>query len=133
MRKRRTTILIPVSPAELIDKICILEVKTEKISDPVKLRNIKYELQKMRSILNKSVKKSSALAILTKKLKATSIHGWKVEDIKRSCEAKKDFGTKFVNAARAAFKNNDERAKIWKDINRLLNAEIVNVKSYKGY
>lgn len=59
--------------------------------------------------------------------------GWEIEDQKRICERNKDFGPKFLKAARAAFKNNDERAATWKEINLLLKSIIIPEKLYKTY
>lgn len=126
-------ILIPMSPAELIDKICILEIKAEKIKDPEKNKNVRHELEIMQGIFNEHAASSPELDQLIIKLKAISQRGWDIEDIKRACERDKDFGPRFVEAARGAFKNNDERATVWKEINTLLKSDIIQEKSYEAY
>lgn len=126
-------ILLPVSPAELIDKIAILEIKEKKISDLEKLKNVKHELEVLTGVFRKNIEQSKELDQLFNQLRKLSAKGWKIEDIKRDCESKNDFGAKFINAARGAFKNNDERAALWKEINLLLKSDIVQEKSYKKY
>jgi hypothetical protein len=126
-------ILLPVSPAELMDKISILEIKTKKISDPEKLKNVKHELEILMQVFKKNIDQSKELTHLFDKLRKLSAKGWKIEDIKRDCERVGDFSSKFIEAARGAFKNNDERAALWKKINLLLKSDIVQEKSYKKY
>ena len=130
---KTNSILIPISPAELIDKICILEIKAEKITDPEKNKNIKNELEKLLGIWQEKIVNSPALESLKAKLKAASLRGWEAEDIKRACEREEDFGTRFIAAARTAYQNNDDRAAIWKEINLLLKSDIVQEKSYEKY
>src|SRR3989344_5350338 len=126
-------ILIPISPAELMDKIAILEVKSERIKDPEKLKNVKRELKLLREVFHKSVKPTKELNRLFDKLRRLSAKGWDIEDKKRLCERNGDFGSEFIKAARAAFKNNDERAAVWREINLLLKSDIVHEKSYEKY
>lgn len=126
-------ILIPVSPAELIDKITILEVRVQRITDPEKHKNTNHELTLLKEVFKKHVTITPELEKLIKKLKVISAKGWDIEDGKRECERNKDFGPKFIKFARAAFKNNDERAAVKKEINLLLKSEIIEEKSYKSY
>ena len=126
-------LLLPVSPAELMDKIAILELRIKKISDPEKLKNIKHELKILTDVFKKNIKRSKELDKLFDELHRLSAKGWRIEDTKRDCESKNDFGSKFINAARGAFKNNDERAALWKKINIYLKSDIVQEKSYKKY
>jgi len=133
MLHMKKKILLPVSPAELMDKIAVLELKVEKISDPEKLKNVKHELEVLAEVFNKNIKQSEELNQLFVQLRKLSAKGWRIEDTKRDCESKNDFGPKFINAARGAFKNNDERATLWKKINVLLKSDIVQEKSYKKY
>lgn len=133
MLKNKNKILIPVSPAELMDKIAILEVKSERIKDAEKLENVRRELELLREVFSKSLEPSEELNRLFDKLRQLSAKGWDIEDKKRLCERNDDFGPEFVEAARAAFKNNDERAAVWKEINILLKSDIVQEKSYEEY
>ena len=126
-------IMIPVSQAELMDKIAVLEVKKKRIDDPDKLKNIKHELELLREVFEESVEPSEELDQLFEKLRKLSAKGWDIEDKKRLCERNDDFGPEFIEAARGAFKNNDERSAVWKEINTLLKSEIVQEKSYEKY
>ena len=133
MDKIKKKIKVPISPSELMDKIAILEIKEKKIADPLKLKNVKYELQTLKAVFQDHITTSKELNGLFDELRKLSAKGWKIEDIKRDCERQKDFGPKFINAARAAFKNNDARAALWKKINILLKSDIVQEKSYTRY
>lgn len=124
-------ILVEISPAELIDKICVLEIKNEKIANPKKKKNIQHELEILKSVFNINITPSEELNQLIGKLKVISQRGWESEEVKRECEHENDFGPKFIKAARDAYKNNDERAIIWKKINILLGSNIIQEKSYE--
>ncbi len=128
-----TKIMAPMSAAELIDKIAILEVKKSHIADPDKLKNVNHELDSMMEIFNKYITPSPELDALFNKLRILSAKGWDIEDGKRACEHVGDFGEKFVEFARGAFKNNDERSTVWKEINLLLKSDIIQEKSYEEY
>lgn len=126
-------ILIPISPAELMDKIAILEVKSDRIKDLEKLKNVKHELGILRAIFDNNIQPTKELNRLLDKLRSLSAKGWDIEDKKRLCEKNGDFGPEFIEAARSAFKNNDERAAVWKKINTMLKSDIVQEKSYEEY
>ena len=126
-------LLIPIAPAELFDKIAILEVKEKRITDPTKLQNIRHELELLRQIGKDNILPSDELSALFEKLRQQSEAGWDIEDGKRDCERWKDFGPQFIELARGAFKNNDERAAVKKQINLLLKSGIVEEKSYQIY
>ncbi|MBI2100046.1 MAG: hypothetical protein HYT48_01755 [Candidatus Vogelbacteria bacterium] len=123
-------ILVPTAPAELLDKVAILEVKEERIIDPEKLKNVRHELELLRQIAKNQIPPSPELNKLFSKLRTLSEKGWDIEDGKRDCERRQDFGPRFIELARGAFKNNDERATIKKQINLLLKSDIVEEKSY---
>ena len=127
------SIHILVSPAELLDKITILEIKEQEITDPEKSKNVKRELTLLREVCKEQITFTDELTALFERLRAASRRGWDIEDIKRACEAQDDFGERFITAARDAFKNNDERASVWKEINLLLKSDIVQEKSYQQY
>ena len=126
-------LLVPTAPSELFDKIAILEVKEKKITDPAKLQNVRHELELLRQIVKDNIPPSDELSALFEKLRQQSEAGWDIEDGKRDCERRKDFGLQFIELARGAFKNNDERAAIKKQINLLLKSAIVEEKSYQTY
>lgn len=133
MPDKKNHILVPISPAELIDRISILEIKAEKITDPEKNKNVQHELKALREVFNEHIRPSKELNELIQRIRKISQMGWEIEDQKRICERNKDFGPKFLKAARAAFKNNDERAATWKEINLLLKSVIIPEKLYKTY
>lgn len=115
--------LVPVSIGELIDKITILEIKTEKIKNPEALVNIQKELDMLRAIPTKHVD--------SEPLRQVNLELWEVEDTLRECEKEKDFGTNFVTLARSVYLLNDKRARIKRAINIFMNSDIVEEKSYK--
>ena len=120
-----------ISAAELIDKITILEIKKEKITNKKKLIEIKKELDSLTNTFNKSIKKNINLETLTKELKNVNLKLWNVENKKRELEKKQGFGKEFIELARNVYKFNDERAKIKLKINEALGSNIKEVKSYE--
>jgi hypothetical protein len=131
--KTQNTIIVPIGPAELMDKIAILEVKSQRIKDPDKLKNVLHELRILRGVFEKAIQPSKKLNQLFNSLRGLSAKGWDIEDKKRLCEKNGDFGPDFIKAARMAFKNNDERAAVWKKINLFLKSDIIQEKSYEKY
>ncbi len=92
-------VLIESSPGELIDKITILEIKSERIGDPDKLRNVRRELEALRAARDRGIVLSEKLATLTADLRATNEAIWDVEEELRQCEQAGDFGAGFVELA----------------------------------
>ena len=120
-----------ISAGELVDKITILEIKKEKITNKEKLIEIKKELDSLTNTFNKSIKKNINLKTLAKKLKNINLKLWDIEDKKRELEKKQGFGKEFIELARNVYKFNDERAKIKLKINEALGSNIKEVKSYE--
>ena len=120
-----------ISAGELVDKITILKIKKEKISNKEKLVEIKKELDSLTNTFNKSIKKNINLETLTKELKNINLKLWDIEDKKRELEKKQRFGKEFIELARNVYKFNDERAKIKLKINEALGSNIKEVKSYE--
>ncbi len=116
-----------------MDKIAILEVKSQRIKDPQKFKNVLHELGILRAVFDKAIQPTEELNRLFNKLRELSAKGWNIEDKKRLCERNGNFGLEFIEAARAAFKNNDKRAAVWKEINLLLGSGIIQEKSYEKY
>jgi hypothetical protein len=123
---------IPVSVGELFDKVSILEIKQNKILDENKLINIKKEYDFLCKIALK-LDADFQNKILYKKLYEINQTLWGIEDSKRTHEANKDFGEKFVYWARQVYIKNDERARVKREINTQYGSEIVEEKSYKSY
>ena len=123
-------ILAEISVGELLDKLTILEIKLEKISDKESLKIIEKEYQ----ILNKTdgVDKNQYKALFDE-LKSTNRKLWDIENEKRLCEKNSDFGEKFIQVSRDVHFMNDKRAKIKKEINRTFGSNIEEVKEYTKY
>lgn len=126
-------ILSEISAGELMDKITILEIKKVKITDPEKQVIINKELNSLHSTYQTSLTPSPELQEQITKLKTINLKLWDIEEGKRECERQKDFGDSFVQLARSVYIENDNRAKIKAEINRLTNSTISEVKSYKAY
>ena len=120
-----------ISAGELVDKITILEIKKEKITNKEKLVEIKKELDSLTNTFNKSIKKNINLETLTKELENVNLKLWDIEDKIRESEKKQGFGKEFIELARNVYKFNDERAKIKLKINEALGSNIKEVKSYE--
>jgi primase-polymerase (primpol)-like protein len=120
-----------ISAGELVDKITILKIKEEKITNKKKLIEIKKELDSLTNTFNKSIKKNINLETLTKELKNINLKLWNIEDKKRELEKKQGFGKEFIELARNVYRFNDERAKIKLKINEALGSNIKEVKSYE--
>ena len=127
------SVKVDIAPGKLIDKITILFIKSERIREATKLENVRMELEILSATRDKSLKSSEALEELTKKLKKVNERLWVIEDDIRGCEATKDFGSNFIKLARAVYQNNDERARLKREINLLLGSKIIEEKSYKSY
>ena len=126
-------ILTPVSPGEIIDKITILEIKSERITDNDKLKNIRYELAELTAIMAQKLEQDSTLSTLKDQLKTINTTLWDIEDDIRDCERNKDFSETFIKLARAVYITNDDRAAVKKEINVHLGSAIVEEKSYADY
>ena len=127
------TILVPVAPGEMLDKITILEIKLERIEDAAKRANVELEYTMLQKVRGEKIPESPALADAYGRLKAVNEALWVIEDDIRQCEADKDFGETFVSLARSVYKQNDKRAALKKGINLLTGSAIVEEKSYKDY
>ncbi len=126
-------IKVPVSFGEVLDKITILEIKSERIKDEAKLKNVRLELEELSATWNDAVEDQSAIADLRAKLKAVNEELWVIEDDIRDQEAAQDFGPRFIELARAVYVTNDKRAAIKKDVNLALGSRFVEEKSYQDY
>lgn len=123
---------VPVSWGELIDKITILEIKSERISDPSKLGNIRRELDLLTAKLGMRAAQSEVSRI-RHALKEVNSALWGIEDEIRSCENAGDFGSRFVQLARSVYVTNDRRAELKRELNAALGSDLVEEKSYQAY
>lgn len=126
-------VLIDVSLGELIDKLTILQIKAEHISDEVKLININKELMILSNSLQKLALSDEELKRDTDELKIINESLWDIEDDIREKEAKKEFDEEFIALARAVYVTNDKRAAVKKRINLQFGSDLVEEKSYQCY
>ena len=126
-------ILVEVSVGELLDKISILEIKQEKIKDSEKLQYINNEYNVLRDQFSKNVKSDDKINKLFDSLKEINSKLWVIEDEKRMCEKKSDFGESFIKLSRDIHFLNDDRAKIKLEINNYTGSKIKEIKEYTKY
>ncbi|KKI19940.1 hypothetical protein CA236_10570 [Sphingomonas sp. ABOLG] len=120
---------VPVSWGELLDKITILEIKRDRIARAEARENVLREYRLLRAI-GAQVLNRSGVAALVEALKRVNETLWEIEDAIREQEAARDFGAEFVRLARAVYQRNDERAAIKREINRALESDLIEEKSY---
>jgi Tfp pilus assembly protein PilF len=124
---------IEVAPGELLDKITILEIKSERINDPAKLLNIRRELAVLAEARDRTIPCSHELDQMIIELKAINAAIWDIEDEIREYEGRQEFGHRFVDHARSVYRNNDRRAAIKRQINEWLGSAILEEKGYRAY
>ena len=124
---------VPVSVGEVVDKVTILEIKSDRISDTDKLRNIATELDALRPLVSGGVFDAEEVVALTDSLRAVNGELWDIEDDIRAEEAAGRFGERFIELARAVYATNDRRAELKKKINLATGSELVEEKSYEDY
>ncbi len=123
-------ILAEISAGELVDKITILEIKKDKISNKDNLKEIDKELNSLKETFDKFILDKSVIKKNFDKLKDINLKLWNIEDGKRECEKKQDFGESFIVLSRNVYKLNDLRAKVKFEINQNLGSNIKEIKSY---
>ena len=130
MVNKSKKILTEISAGELLDKISILEIKLDNIKDKEKLVEINKEHKSLEEAKKTNIEITDNLQKLINQLKEINLALWNIEEEKRVCEKNSDFGKNFIQLSRNVYKNNDKRAKIKSDINKLLGSNIKEVKSY---
>jgi hypothetical protein len=123
----------PVSFGELIDKITILEIKSEQIRDTAKLANVRAELDLLNATWVQHPASRTDILAERAELKRINQSLWDIEDEIRLKEKAQDFGARFVELARAVYFTNDKRAAVKREINRKLGSQLVEEKSYQDY
>ncbi len=126
-------ILVPVSFGELLDKISILQIKSERMTDPAKLANVRNELSALEKTWMAHPAAGGDIVALRAQLKAVNERLWVIEDDIRIKEKARQFDDAFVQLARNVYIENDTRARIKKDINHALGSSYVEEKSYQDY
>jgi len=126
-------ISVPVSYGELIDKITILEIKSERIKNAAKLANVRVELDLLNGTWQEDPAASTDIAAERDALHRVNEALWDIEDRIRLKEKAKSFDTEFIELARSVYIRNDERAEIKRAINEKLGSTLVEEKSYEDY
>ena len=130
MTNKSKKILTEISAGELLDKISILEIKLDNIKDKDKLIEINKEYKSLEETKKSNIDITEKLQKLISELKDINLKLWNIEEEKRICEKNADFGKNFIQLSRNVYLNNDKRAKIKSDINKLLGSNIKEIKSY---
>ena len=126
-------ILVPVSFGELLDKIAILQIKSERIADPAKLANVRRELDALNATWGAHAASRVDIGDLLDALRKVNEALWDIEDDIRDKERAREFDQEFIRLARAVYVTNDERARVKKEINLRLGSAYVEEKSYADY
>jgi len=126
-------IKVPISPGELLDKITILRIKSERMSDPAKVANVRLELRQLEETWSASAHAKIDIEADLHALLAVNERLWVIEDDIRDKERAQAFDADFIRLARAVYFENDERAAIKRRINSTLGSNIVEEKSYRDY
>ena len=125
-------ILAEISVGELLDKLTILEIKLEKINDKGSLKIIEKEYQALKNTDLSEIDKKQYKPLFDE-LKSINRKLWDIENEKRLCEKKSDFGEKFIKVSRDVHFMNDNRAKVKSKINKIFGSSIEEVKEYTKY
>jgi hypothetical protein len=128
-----TEIRVPISPGELIDKITILQIKSERITDPAKVANVRAELLLLETTWRDCAYATSDIDAEWVALRRINEKLWDVEDQLREKERIRTFDKEFIDLARAVYFTNDERAAVKREINTKLGSKIAEEKSYAKY
>jgi hypothetical protein len=122
----------PVSWGELVDKITILQIKSDRMTDEGKLANVRKELTLLTEKLGAHAG-NDEVSRLTKALYDVNAALWDIEDDIRECENAGEFGDKFVQLARSVYITNDKRAELKREVNFALGSGLMEEKSYQKY
>jgi len=126
-------ILVPISPGELLDKITILRIKSQRMTDEDKLANVRHELELLERTWRETGHAAADVSADERALEAVNARLWDIEDDIREKESQQAFDQRFIELARAVYINNDERAAIKKRVNQKLGSKIVEEKAYQDY
>jgi len=124
--------LVPISIGELLDKLTILKIKCQRISEAHKLSNVEREHAALSAVAAGLRLEAVPIGELGQRLQAVNERLWDIEDEIRACERGGDFGARFIELARAVYTNNDERARLKAEINRLSGSALSEEKAYAG-
>jgi predicted nuclease with TOPRIM domain len=122
-----------ISCGELIDKITILKIKSERITDSEKLKNVHTELEALQQTCDEYIGKNDEVEKLQKNLEEVNQALWDIEDAIRVKERNKEFDDEFIQIARSVYITNDKRCVIKKEIDKVLGSRITEEKSYEEF
>jgi hypothetical protein len=131
-RLQTGTALAPIAFGELVDKISILEIKSDRIADPAKNSNVRRELEVLNAVLA-NFTLAPGFAEIKAELRRINETLWDLEDEVRRCEREQDFGSLFIEAARGIYKTNDRRAAVKRELNELAGSSLLEEKSYEDF
>ena len=126
-------IRVPVSPGEVLDKITILEIKSERMTDPQKVANVRIELDLLQKTWAAAITEDDTIRDLHAQLKEINEALWEIEDDIRDKERAREFDERFIELARSVYFTNDRRSEVKKKLNLHLGSQIVEEKSYQDY
>jgi len=126
-------ISVPVSYGELVDKLTILEIKSERMSDPSKLANVREELELLGATWSSDAASQTDISAERAELKRINAALWEIEDEIRLKEKAQMFDARFIELARAVYITNDQRAAVKRAINEKLGSRLIEEKSYQVY
>ena len=121
--------MIPVSPGELLDRISILQIKLSRLP-PDRRGGVKSELENLQVIRANCVSSERALGVMFEDLVSVNAQIWDIEESKRECERRQDFGKRFTELARSVYILNDQRALLKGQVNEALGSLLREEKSY---
>jgi len=124
---------VQISWGELIDKITILEIKAQQLNSKEATENVLRELTALNTTADKLLPERPDIQILKQRLKSVNEALWEIEDKIRAKEAAKSFDQQFIELARSVYMNNDKRGNLKRQINAVLNSELVEEKQYTQY
>ena len=126
-------ISVPVSFGELIDKLTILEIKSERIAESAKVVNVREELQLLSDTWRGNSASATDISSERAELKRINETLWEIEDEIRLKEKARAFDERFIELARAVYHTNDRRAAVKRAINEKLGSRLMEEKSYQDY
>lgn len=129
-----TEIKVEISCGELIDKLTILSIKKEKITDIEKLKNVQHEFQVLSKLSTNLIDiNPEQFDFFYSELREINFTLWEIEDNIRKFEKQENFGESFVQLARSVYKTNDKRFEIKNNINSFYSSGIKEEKNYEKY
>jgi chromatin segregation and condensation protein Rec8/ScpA/Scc1 (kleisin family) len=125
-----TSVQIDAAPADLLDRMAVLEIKSARLVNDEQLRHVRAELVALREARDRSIPRSSELERLSAALRKVNEELWELEESVRRHEAARTFGEAFIQSARGIIHSNDRRASLKRAINQLLGARFQEEKSF---